>query len=156
MKSKIVYSKFSWVATAIALALLVLALVLCFVDKWLFVIMSVVIGGTLLSALWYAPLSIELTDKDLLVNRVASPDKRFPLHSIKSVELHNPKLAIRVCGSGGFFGFWGRFSERKVGQYFAYFGKESDCFLLTLKNGKKYLLGCENPAQMVEAIQSKL
>ena len=58
----------------------------------------------------------------------------------------------RICGSGGWFGYYGWFSEPSIGKYFAYYGKASDCFLVTLKDGKKYVLGCESPDEMVEVI----
>ncbi|WP_300877569.1 PH domain-containing protein [uncultured Duncaniella sp.] len=62
----------------------------------------------------------------------------------------------RICGSGGFMGYWGWFSERDLGKYFAYYGKASDCFLVTMKDGRKYMLGCQNPAEMVDAINARL
>ena len=60
---------------------------------------------------------------------------------------------IRICGSGGWFGW---FSEKDLGKYFAYYGKASDCFLVTLKNGKKYMLGCKDTPKMVNAINEKI
>ncbi len=53
-------------------------------------------------------------------------------------------------------GYWGWFSERDLGKYFAYYGKASDCFLVTMKDGRKYMLGCQNPAEMVDAINARL
>ncbi len=62
----------------------------------------------------------------------------------------------RICGSGGFFGYWGWFKEPSIGKYFAYYGKASDCFLVELKDGKKYLIGCSNPSEVVSYINSRL
>lgn len=62
----------------------------------------------------------------------------------------------RIIGSGGWFGYYGRFSDREIGKYFAYYGKASDCFLVTLNDGRQYVLGCKNPGAMVEAISSRL
>lgn len=64
--------------------------------------------------------------------------------------------ALRICGSGGFFGYWGWFKERDLGKYFAYYGKSSDCFLVTLKSGNKYMLGCTEPEEMVDFINKNL
>lgn len=62
---------------------------------------------------------------------------------IAEVKLCQPTMgAIRICGSGGFFGWYGWFREGDIGKYFAYYGKSSDCFLVTLKDGRKYMLGC--------------
>ncbi len=46
----------------------------------------------------------------------------------------------KICRSGGFFGYWGWLSEPSIGKYFAYYGKASDCSLVELKNGKRYLI----------------
>ena len=51
--------------------------------------------------------------------------------------------ARRLFGSGGFFGYWGIFKEGDVGRYAAYFGKASDCFLVRMKNGDKYVVPAE-------------
>lgn len=62
----------------------------------------------------------------------------------------------RIFGSGGFFGWYGWFSEADLGKYFAYYGKASDCFLVTLKNGRKYMLGCADAPAMVAEIRSNI
>ena len=48
------------------------------------------------------------------------------------------------------------FKEGDIGRYYAFYGKASDCFLIRLKNGDKYMLGCENPAEMVRYIRSQI
>ena len=76
---------------------------------------------------------------------------------VKSVRLCPPTMgAIRIFGSGGFLGYWGWFKERDLGKYFAYYGRSSDCFLVELKDGRKYMLGCKNPQKMVEYINSMI
>lgn len=59
----------------------------------------------------------------------------------------------RICGSGGWFGYYGWFREPTIGKYFAYYGKASDCFLVRLKNGKNYVLGCEDKNEFVGYIR---
>lgn len=123
------------------------------VIPWILLAIAVISG---FFSLYYAPLSIEVTYTSLCINR-SLRIKKIPLSDIASVELCSPTLgAKRICGSGGVCGYWGWFSEKDLGRYFAYYGKASDCFLVTLKDGRKYMLGCENPAKMVEAIKSKL
>lgn len=79
--------------------------------------------------------------------------KSIPLSLITSVELYSPTMASRrICGSGGWFGYYGWFKDPSIGKYFAYYGKASDCFLVTLKDGKKYVLGCEASDEIVEYI----
>ncbi len=157
MKSRVDFSRFSAVITIVTTILLV---ALMSIDisgaRVMFLTIAAIAIPLLFISLWYAPLSIELTDNEIYINRSISPSKRIPLADIASVKRHNPKNAIRLCASGGFLGYWGMFSEPKVGKYFGYFGNTADCFLVELKSGKKYLLGCKNPDEMVEAINAKL
>lgn len=108
-------------------------------------------------SLYYCPLSLLLTDNAIELTRACAPIKEIPLAEIKSVRLHTPSIgAIRICGSGGFLGFWGWFQERNIGKYFAYYGKRSDAFLIELIDGRKYMLGCKNAKEMVDAINLRL
>lgn len=107
-------------------------------------------------ALFYSPMSVELKADRLIVNRPLW-FKQLRLADIESIRLCQPTMgAQRVCGSGGFLGYWGWFKENDIGKYFAYYGKASDCFLVTMRNGRVYMLGCKDPGQMVEAINSAL
>lgn len=119
-----------------------------------------ILGGLLiimlLAGLFYMPMSLKLTGNGLNINR-ALRIKTLPLAEIESVRLCAPTMgAKRICGSGGFMGYWGWFSERDLGKYFAYYGKSSDCFLVRMKDGRQYMLGCKDAPEMVAAIQSKL
>lgn len=107
-------------------------------------------------ALYYMPMSISCNGNELDIRR-SLRIKRIPLSDIESVTVCPPTMAERrICGSGGWFGYWGWFSEPSIGKYFAYYGKSSECFLVTLKSGRKYLLGCENMQDMVDYIQKQL
>lgn len=116
-------------------------------------IMSAVVVILYALPLVYTPMSIELQGRELCINRPLCK-RVIPLKDIKSVAPHQPTLAEkRICGSGGWFGYWGRFSEPATGKYFAYYGKASDCFMVTLKDGRKYLLGCENRRRIIDAVK---
>lgn len=83
--------------------------------------------------------------------------RRINLENIVSIEQFQPTLgAIRICGSGGFMGYWGIFKEGDIGRYYAFYGKSSDCFLIRMKNGDKYVLGCEKPEDTVNYILSEI
>lgn len=98
------------------------------------------------------PVSVSVGSDTLNVN-MALRSKRIPLPDIESVRLCSPTMgAKRICGSGGLFGWYGWFREGDIGKYFAYYGKASDCFLVTLKSGRKYMLGCQDAPDMVESI----
>ena len=106
--------------------------------------------------LFYMPLSVML-DNDYVTVKRPICSKRIPLADITEVKLCPPTMAERpIFGSGGFMGYWGRFREKGLGKYFAYYGKASNCFLVTLRDGRKYMLGCDDAGEMVSAINSRL
>lgn len=109
-----------------------------------------------LLALFYMPLSVSVDENSLDIHRPFAI-KSIPLGEIESVMLCPPTMSVRrICGSGGWLGYWGWFREPSIGRYFAYYGKASDCFLVRLKNGRQYMIGCEHPKEMVEQINQKM
>lgn len=108
------------------------------------------------TSLLYAPMSMSADNVNFYINR-SLRIKTIPISDIKSVSLCPPTMSERrICGSGGWFGYWGWFREPSIGKYFAYYGKASDCFLIRLKDGRQYMLGCENPELMVDYLRDKI
>ena len=105
---------------------------------------------------FYMPLGVFIDKENLKIKRPLKV-KTIPLSEIVEVRLCPPTMgARRICGSGGWFGWYGWFKENDLGKYFAYYGKASDCFLVILKDGKKYMLGCKDAPEMVEAIKTHI
>lgn len=158
MKKTVPQSAFSFTLTIALLALLCISFFMLYKNSHNFECMILGVAILLLSAagLFYMPMSLTLNDGILSVNR-SLWIKKIPLSQIDSVKMCPPTMgARRIIGSGGFMGYWGWFREGDIGKYFAYYNKASDCFLLTLKNGRKYMLGCKDAPEMVAAIQSGL
>lgn len=157
MTQKVTYSNYSRIITLCTLALLVVPFLIQLRRD---TVIAAFIGGIIMlllaGALWYAPVSVSLDGRELSVRRPLR-SKKISLADIASVDLCPPTVAERrICGSGGFLGYWGRFYEPSVGRYFAYYGKASDCFLVTLRDGRRYMLGCNNAPTMVEALKKSL
>jgi hypothetical protein len=155
MKSTVDQSIFSFIITIVVIGALIVGLCASYgTDK--FVILSVVIIALLCFCMFYAPLSIFANGEAVNVN---SPFKihSIAMKSIVSVERFKPTMgSVRLCGSGGFLGYWGVFREGDIGSYMAYYGKASDCFLLRLDNGKQYVLGCKDADAMVAYIKEQI
>lgn len=155
MKSRVYQSTFSFILTLLVIALLLAG---CFAtygsDK--FILLLVITVVLLAFSMFYAPLSVSANEKEVSVH---SPFKihSIPMRRIVKCERFHPTMgAIRVCGAGGFMGYWGIFREGDVGRYMAYYGKSSDCFIIHLDNGDKYVLGCKDPDAMVEYINTQI
>lgn len=120
--------------------------------------LTITIGVIIISWLFlvglYMPLSVSAENDGIVVKR-AFKKKMIPYDQIKDIKLCPPTMAERrLLGSGGFFGYWGWFRENDLGKYFAYYGKASDCFLVRLKDGSQYMLGCESPSEIVNRVKS--
>lgn len=93
-------------------------------------------GLTLSSSLWSRKIAI---DKIASIERADASDRRATPSS-----------------SAGILGYWGNFDSEKYGSYKASFGNAADCFLVTLTDGRKYMIGCNNPDTIVQAIKDRL
>lgn len=125
-------------------------------NLWAVCILGIMIIILFLSTLLFMPLSVSVDSESLNVN-CPFKVKSIPLSDILEIRLCSPTMGEkRIFGSGGWFGYYGWFSEKDLGKYFAYYGKASDCFLVTLKNGKKYMLGCNDPAEIVETVSNRI
>ena len=154
MKARVRYSSFCWWLTGIITAVLVGLCVLTVNEIAVFCLMLLMALCVVVAGLLFGPVAIEANTENVII-RCALRRKLIPVSDIESVKLFQPTMgAIRICGSGGYMGYWGTFREGDIGKYHAYYGKASDCFLVNLKSGKKYLLGCENPKAIVDYINS--
>lgn len=99
--------------------------------------------------LFYLPRNITVDDTTLTIH-MPLRTKTIPLASITDATLRKPGVnSRRICGSAGTFGYWGWFSQPGIGRYFAYHGRIADCFLITLDNGRRYMLGCAEPDRIL-------
>lgn len=107
-------------------------------------------------ALFFGAAYIKADSNNIYLGSVFGSEK-IPMSEVESVELFQPTMgALRICGSGGFMGYWGIYREGDIGKYYAFYGKASDCFLVRLNNGKQYVLGCNQPDKMVDYIKSQI
>lgn len=95
-------------------------------------------------------------DSALVVHR-ALKSKVIPYSIIVSVDRCIPSAGgLRLCGSGGFMGYWGYFSDILIGTYFGYYGNRYQCVLVKLKDGMQYVVSCDSPDELVSAINDRI
>lgn len=156
MKLPVKYSSFCIVVTACILVALSSGLYFQRAQPAACITLAVVLLGIMIPAFFYAPLSVSAKDGYVCVRSLLAVHK-IPIDTITSIKLFQPTLgAIRIFASGGFFGYWGLFTEKDIGRYTGYYGRASDCFLIVTKSGAKYVLGCKNPSAMVNYISEKI
>lgn len=159
MKKKVKLSSYSLVLSGLSFIVFCMLFVNALrrdAPLWMIWSLGIAIFILCFMALCYSPLSLSVDDRAISVHRLFKT-KHISLSDIADVKLCPPTMAAhRIVGSGGWFGYYGWFSERDLGKYFAYYGKASDCFLVTLRDGRKYMLGCDDAPAMVEAIKDKM
>lgn len=156
MKSKVKFSTFCTLMTWLVSGLLIAAIATACLSHDRPAVGLVIAVAVFGSVLWYCPLCIE-TSADALVIHRPLRNKVILWKGISNAERCLPSAAgIRVCGSGGYFGYWGYFSDIIIGSYFGYYGNRSQCILVKLKNGRQYVISCENPDGMADAIETRI
>ena len=156
MESKVQLSKFAYNLTLIINVVLIGCCVSMFNERPGFWIALGILLVLLFFGFLYGPRQITASPEYVIV-RTYLLKLKILVSDIESVELFRPAMgSIRLFASGGYCGYWGMFRDGYIGTYAGYYGKSSDCFLIRMKNGSKYVLGCENPEGMVEYIQSQI
>lgn len=80
---------------------------------------------------------------------------RIVLRDIRKARLYHPQGQRVIFGSCGFLGYWGLFEDNVIGRYRAYYGHSADTFLVTLNDGRQYVIGCLEAANMVRHINAR-
>lgn len=156
MKSIISYSRFATILTTIIIVALYVGLILTIKEAPAFFSILFIYIILTICVFFYGAAYIKATPENIIMGSLLR-SKKILMRNVESVELFKPTMgAIRIFASGGFMGFWGIFKEGDIGRYYAFYGKASDCFLVRMKNGDKYVLGCKNPDAMVAYIRSQI
>ena len=156
MESKVQLSKFAYNLTLIINVVLIGCCVSMFNERPGFWIVLGILLLLLFFGFLYGPRQI-IAGPEYVIVKTYLLKHKILVSDIESVELFRPTMgSIRLFASGGYCGYWGIFRDGCIGTYAGYYGKSSDCFLIRMKNGGKYVLGCQNPEEMVEYIKSQV
>ena len=156
MKSKVKYSQYVTILTAIIYGVMFVGCIATVKEEPEFFCLLGIFLILFFCALFYGVAYIKVTDDYIIMGSLLK-SKKILMRNVESVELFRPTMgAIRIFASGGFMGYWGIFREGDIGRYYGFYGKASDCFLVRMKNGDKYVLGCENPKKMVDYIKTNI
>lgn len=157
MKSKVHFSIYCSIITVGVIAVLMIGIVATRYQTEKCILLTLITIISVLAGLFYCPVSVCVDSNTVKIRRVLSGNKIFKYSNIESVETCYPSAGgIRLCGSGGFFGYWGYFSDILIGQYFGYYADRSQCFYIKLKNKRQYVISCEKHTEIVKAIKKNL
>lgn len=157
MKNKVHFSAYCIIITAVVIAAFLIGIVATRHQTDKCVLLTVITVISIFAGLFFCPLSVSVDSSSIKIRRLLSGNKTFRYSDIESIDTCYPSAGgIRLCGSGGFFGYWGYFSDIIIGQYFGYYADRSQCFYIRLKNKRQYVVSCENHIEVVKAVQKNL
>lgn len=157
MKQKIKFSTYSLAVTAAVMILFIAGIILLLGNDGKLTVFCIILGITTIAGLYYCPTSIEANESGVVLHRLLSPPKVFSYSAIATAEVCYPSLCgLRLCASGGFFGYWGYFHHVVTGSYIGCYGSRSNCILLKMNDGRQYVLGCDDTCELASYISSHL
>lgn len=113
----------------------------------------------LIPGLGYAPKSYSINDGRISVNRMFMPAFEILVSDIASVEAvpkQRLKGSIRTFGSGAFFGYYGRFTNKHFGAMRWYATNLNNAVLIRTRENKKIILTPNERDSFVNTIQNSM
>ena len=156
MKETLDYNFSSIVMTVFGIILLIAVPFIPFANILTLITIGIVWLLIILSVLILAPITISADDNGLIVNSLLKK------HSLKIAEIQTVQKYPAVSNemslifSYGFFGFWGWRREEFIGRYFSYYGTPDNTFLVIMRDGRRYRIGCHNAADIRDYLQNRL
>lgn len=95
----------------------------------------------------YKPIEYSLTDTQLIIHRLFKDVKidREQIRDVALLDKENIRWAIRTFGSGGLFGYFGKFSNKKLGAMTWYATRKDRTVLVRTKSLQKIILTPDDP-----------
>lgn len=139
-------------ATMTLLFILVIVLLFIWKSEWYTIlIFSIFILFIYFGMLLYRPLSYQITDSQLIIHRHFSDVKLDRNKIVGVVRVSNEQLAwsFRTFGVNGFFGYFGKFVNNRLGGMTWYATRRDNAILVTTSIGKKIILTPDEPEKFV-------
>ena len=102
----------------------------------------------------FKPISYTMTADKILVNRFIGKVTilKEEIHTTEKIDKEDISWSLRTFGSGGFFGYFGKFTNRKIGAMTWYVTRKDSLVLLKMKSGKKIVLSPDDRDEFLSAI----
>lgn len=124
---------------------------------WMKYLLAIIFLATIIIGAGYMPIRLKVSDEKIIVNRLFGPleiplDKITEIRCIPESYIDN---SIRTFGSGGLFGFLGRFRNDRLGNYIMYATELRNLILIRTEN-KKYVFCCSRSKEVIEYVHSQI
>ena len=122
---------------------------------WLNYLILLIIIATFIVGVGYMPIRLKANDEKIKVVRLFGSLK-VPLNEvveIRRISYSDIDNSISTFGSGGLFGYLGRFKNNRLGNYTMY-ATELNNLILIRTNNKKYVFSCSCSKEFVDYVNT--
>lgn len=124
---------------------------------WLKYLLTIVLLTTVIAGVGYMPIRLKANDVKITVRRLfgsleISLNEMIEIKRISKSEIDG---SIQTFGSGGLFGYLGRFKNDRLGNYSMY-ATELNNLILVRTSNKNYVFSCSHPKKFIEFVNLKL
>ena len=111
------------------------------------IIFNVVMLPTMLLCEGYAPQRLEVGESQIVILRRYNSVTilRSIIIAIEPLSAKDKRWTANLGGCGGLFGYFGRFSNRRLGEFTMYATAMDNLYLITTADGKKWVINCSEP-----------
>ena len=120
---------------------------------WLKYTLIVVFIATIIGGLGYMPIRLTIENDKITLHRLFGTI-HIPIKDIieiKAITSSETAFSIRIFGSGGLFGYLGKFKNKKLG-YYTMYATDINELILIRTDRKTYVFSCKNRAEFIESL----
>ncbi|UCD51343.1 MAG: hypothetical protein JSW27_01665 [Phycisphaerales bacterium] len=117
---------------------------------------ALILPMILMICVLFAPLGYTIDDVGIVINRLG-PNICILYSEVAEIRLINRRdlgFGVRLCASGGFFGFYGRFWSTRMGRFQAYVTDTKHLVLITRIDATKLLISPLPANLFVEVVEN--
>ena len=116
------------------------------------IVFNIIMLPMMLACEGLAPQRLEIGESQIVVLRryQSVVINREEIKSVEQLPANAMSGAIRTCGVGGLFGYFGKFYSRNIGSFSLYATGSENLFLIRTWNGKNIVIACAEPDKMKE------
>lgn len=124
---------------------------------WLKYLLTIVFLTTVIAGMGYMPIRLKANGEKITVRRLFGSLEMSLNEVIETRRISKSDIdgSIQTFGSGGFFGYLGRFKNNRLGNYSMYATDLNNLILVRTRN-KKYVFSCSRPQEFVEFVNLQL
>ncbi len=114
------------------------------------VLLNVVFLPTIIVCEGLAPQRLEIGEGGIVILRryCSVALDRSEIKSVEPLTKNDMRGAIRTCGVGGFFGYFGHYYSSKLGSFRLFATSFQNLYLIKLWSGKSVVISCAEPDKM--------